>query len=624
MCGICGYFDMTKSNRCNRRIITNMINKLEHRGPDGEQVLCNGSIALGFTRLSIIGLSGGMQPLSNENNKIFLICNGEIFNYIELRAELKSRGHVFKTNTDVEVILHLYEEHGSSCIEYLNGQFAFVIYDSVKNIMLCARDHFGVIPFFYTIADNFFIFGSEIKSILEHPSVKREVDLTGLDQVLTFPGLISPRTLFKNINSLKSGHYLIVKPDLYDVKEFEYWDIDFPEIGHEDYEKSISYYTKELGERINESVKLRLRSDVPIGLYLSGGLDSSIIAAKVKELSPNIIRHSFSIDFSDEQISEYEYQHCIQQFINSIHHSKTFQYSDISSRLDKVIYHCECPLRETYNTASEALSEAARRENIKVILTGEGADELFAGYVGYKFDRIRSKKNFGDEFAIQERKIQELLWGIDGFVYEKEYYKNSSVKKELYSNGMLEIFDKFDCLNHFVVNKKRMVNRDIINQRSYIDLKLRLADHLISDHGDRMSYANSIEARYPFLDKNLAELAARIPPRFKLKDGNEKYILKKVSKNWIPRKILDREKFAFTAPGSAYILQNSKEYVNDILSYSTIKRQGYFNPNTVEQLKKKYCSQGFRLNVPFESDLLITVITFGILSEKFNLPNFNG
>ncbi|OAB26479.1 asparagine synthetase B [Paenibacillus macquariensis subsp. defensor] len=624
MCGICGYLDMTLSNRCNNTIISNMIGKLEHRGPDGVQVHCDGSIALGFSRLSIIDLSGGMQPLFNEDRTLVMICNGEIFNYIELRVELINRGHVFKTHTDVEVILHLYEEHGEKCLDYLNGQFAFVIYNKVNDNVFCARDHFGVVPLFYTIADNFLIFASEIKAILEHPSVVREIDLTGLDQVFTFPGLISPRTAFKNIFSLRSGNYLTVNPHTSTVKEREYWDIDFPEINQLDYENSLSYYMKELGHKLDQSVRLRLRADVDVGLYLSGGLDSSLIGAMVKEISPDVRRHSFSIDFHDEQISEYQYQQYIQQHIDSIHHNQLFSYSDIISRLEKTIYHCECPLRETYNTASEALSEAVRRENIKVILTGEGSDELFAGYVGYKFDKIRPRRQHDHSTLSEEAIIQEKLWGITGFVYEKEYHKNSVIKKELYSAGMQEMYDQFDCLNHFVINKKKLKNRDILNQRSYIDLKLRLADHLVSDHGDRMAYANSVEARYPFLDKDLAEFSAKIPTQYKLKDGTEKYILKKLAKNRIPKQILEREKFAFTAPGSPYLLQNNREYIHDLLSYSTIKRQGYFNPDMVEKLKQTYSTPGFRLNVPFENDLLITVITLGILIDKFKLPNFNG
>ncbi len=621
MCGICGVYDLKHNKRTDISIVKKMSSKLHHRGPDGSNHFCDGNIALGFTRLSIIDLEGGMQPLTNEDDSLILVCNGEIFNYIELREALESKGHAFKTRTDVEVLLHLYEEHGTDFLNMLNGQFAFVIFDFKKRQLFGARDHFGVIPFFYTITDDLFIFGSEIKAILEHPVVKREVDLVGLDQVFSFPGMIAPRTMFKNIRSLENGHYIVIQgPD--NIRDVEYWDLVYPEEGEIQYKSDESYYREKIRELITQSVRLRLRSDVPVGFYISGGLDSSITTAVANQLTPDVRRYSFAIDFVEKEISESKYQRIMSDFVQSIHHEKLFLFSDISERMPKAIYHSECALKESYNTASLALSEAVRAKNIKVILTGEGSDEIFAGYVGYRFDRLRQlqKKEATAETEFEDE-LREKLWGDRDFFYEKNQYAFRRTKQELYSNRVNERYEEVDCLNHYVIKKERLKNRDLVHRRSYLDMKLRLADHLISDHGDRMAMGNSVEARYPFLDKDLVEFAAQVPPDLKLKDFEEKYILKEMAKGLIPGEIVNREKFGFVAPGSPYLLKRNIEYINDLLSYDRIKSQGYFNPDTVEKLKKQYTQEGFTINVPFDSDMLIIVLTFGIFLEQFGMPD---
>ncbi|MGE5344006.1 MAG: asparagine synthase (glutamine-hydrolyzing) [Candidatus Omnitrophota bacterium] len=627
MCGICGMFDLRQRGRVDEAVIRRMTAQLYHRGPDGENVVIanHGNLGFGFSRLSIIDLEGGMQPLFNEDGSIMLICNGEIFNYIELREDLIQRGHTFKTRTDVEVLVHLYEESGPEFLNQLNAQFSFAIFDFKKQQLFCARDHFGVLPFFYTLVDGLFIFGSEIKAILEYPGVKREADLVGLDQVFTFPGLVSPRTMFKHIKSLENGHYLLVKPDgdRDEIRDVEYWDVIYPEIHAADYRHDDAYYVKRLEELITESVRLRLRSDVPVGIYISGGLDSSVITALTHRLTPENRRHSFAIDFLEKEISESKFQRLMAKSVNSDHHEILFRFGDISSRLPQAIRHCECAIKETYNTASFALSESVRSHNIKVVLTGEGSDEFFAGYVGYRFDKMRQmqKKTVTPETPFEDA-IRRRLWGDENFFYEKFKYAFSAVKRDLYSEQVNADFDAIHCINHFVVNNERLKNRDNIHKRSYLDYKLRLADHLISDHGDRQAMANSVEARYPFLDKNLVEFAATVPPDLKLKDFDEKYIVKRMASGLVPPEIIKREKFGFVAPGSPYLLNRNIEYINDLLSYERIKKQGYFNPDSVERLKKQYSQEGFRLNLPFDSDLLITVITFGIFLDQFGIGDF--
>jgi len=616
MCGICGFIKFNQRvSEEDSSIISAMNNKLIHRGPDAQDTLLFENVALGFTRLSIIGLENGMQPIYNEDESIVLVCNGEIFNYLELTKQLKNKGHSFRTSSDVEVIIHLYEEHGIDFLNQLNGQFAFALYDKRERLMFCARDQMGIIPFFYTIADGTFIFGSEIKAILEHPLVHPEVDMVGLDQVFTFAGLLSPRTMFKNIKSLENGHCITVHDG--EIKDTEYWDLIYPE-GEAGYNgKSEDDFVNELEELFEQSIGLRLRADVPSGLYLSGGLDSSMITMKVKQLVPEIRKEAFSIDFIDSMYSESVYQKLIANRSQTNLNQKTFFFSDITERLQLSIYHSECPIKETYNTASLSLSEKVRASGLKVVLSGEGADEFFAGYVGYRFDKMREMNTSPEALHPKEQEIRNKLWGDSSFYYEKNMMEFNEIKKGLYSKQFSDAFDEVNCLNHPVINKDRLHNRSVLNKRAYIDYKIRLVDHLIADHGDRMAMANSVEVRYPFLDKDLIEFSTKLPSELKLKDFTEKYILKKMASRFTPKEVFDREKFHFIAPGSPYLIQKNIEYIDDLLSYDLIKRQGYFNPDQIEKLKNTYKQEGFTINAPFETDLLITVITFGILLDTF-------
>ena len=603
-------------------LLERMTSTLVHRGPDSAGYFIEDNIALGFRRLSIIDLEGGNQPLFNEDGSIVLMCNGEIFNYTELKKVLIQKGHCFRTSCDVEVLLHLYEEQGIDFLNKINGQFAFVIYDRHKRRLFLARDHFGINPLYYTNVNGLFIFASEIKAILEHPLVPREVDLTGLDQTLSFPGLVSPRTMFKGIQSLQSGHYIVVENGAVSVTE--YWDLDYPPLGAGFTSKSENDYVEELKELLTRSVVYRLQSDVPVGFYLSGGLDSSLIGALINQVAPGTRRHSFSIGFTDEDISETKHQRLMAGVTRSIHNEIMFDWSEIVERLSRMIYHCECPVRESYNTCSLALSAAAKDAGVKVVLTGEGADELFAGYVGYRFDRFRDQeeKTYDLETALEDE-LREKLWGDKNFFYEKDHHALREVKQTLYSGRVNELYSEFDCLNHALINKARLRGRHPVHQRSYLDFKLRLSDHLISDHGDRMSLANSVEARYPFLDIGLVEFSTRIPPDLKLHSYVEKYILKRVAEDMLPPAIVKREKFGFHAPGSPYLLQQGIEWINDMVSHERIKRQGYFNPDVIDRLRAEYTQSGFKLNLPFEDDLLIVVLTFSIFLDTFNLPNLN-
>ena len=624
MCGLVGMLDLRGERRIDQDILHRMTQTLVHRGPDSAGDFVEGDVGLGFRRLSIIDLESGDQPIFNEDHSLVLQCNGEIFNYLTLRRDLIERGHVFRTNSDVEVLLHLYEEEGVDFLNKLNGQFAFVIYDRRAGMLFLARDHCGVNPLYYTVADGVFIFASEIKAILVHPAVAREVDLTGLDQVLSFPGLVSPRTMFKGIESLPSGHLLTVKDG--DIQRSEYWDLVYPTLDEASDPQSEDFYVNELAQLLRQSVEYRLQADVPVGFYLSGGLDSSLIAALIRQVSPEAKRHAFSIGFDEtnREINEINYQQLVIDQVKSIHHTICFDWPEIADRLVDMVYHCECPVRETYNTCSMALSEATRKTGIPVILTGEGSDELFGGYIGYRFDQagLRGEMGYDLEAALEDE-IREKIWGDPDLFYEKTQYAHRETKQALYSDRLNACFSEFECLNFPLVNQNRLRNRHPLHQRSYLDFKLRLADHLLSDHGDRMALANSVEARYPFLDIDLINFATRIPPDLKLNQMSEKYIVKKVAEPYVPAEIIQREKFGFRAPGSPYLLQQQLEWVNDMLSYERIKRQGYFNPEVVERLKAQYAQPGTKINPHLEDDLLLIVLTFGILIDRFALPGLN-
>jgi asparagine synthase (glutamine-hydrolysing) len=622
MCGICGYYDMSGERKPESDILVKMADTIAHRGPDSSGYYVKDVAGFGFRRLSLIDLEGGHQPLYNEDHSLALICNGEIYNYKELREVLIKKGHSFRTNSDVEVILHLYEERGFDFLNDLNGQFAFALYDAKKRQLILARDQFGINPLYYTIVNDTFIFGSEIKALLAHPLVKLEVDLTGLDQVLTFPGVVSPRTMFKGINSLKSGHYITVQG--HNVQIHEYWDLVYPKMDETVDGKPEDYYVERMAELLFDSVRYRLHADVPVGFYLSGGLDSSLIGALTQRLYPGSKRHSFSIDFEDKSFSEARHQQFMARHLESIHHEIVFDWREIGERLASAVYHSECPIKETYNTANLALSEAATRSGIKAILTGEGADELFAGYVGYRFDRFRQTnvKEYSLETVLEDE-VRSRLWGDSNLFYEKDYNGYDETKMALYSITANEQFRDFNCLNFDLIDKTKIAGRHYIHQRSYLDFKLRLADHLLSDHGDKMALANSMEARYPFLDLRFVEFAREIPSDLKLNHFTEKYVLRRTAERLLPPEIAKREKYAFTAPGSPYLLGQKIDWVEDMLSTDRIKKEGYFNPSTIETLKQRYRQENFSLNIPFESDLLIVVLTFGVFLEQFNMPHLN-
>ena len=623
MCGIAGVFDLKGRGRVEEGLLTAMADTMIHRGPDDSGFHSEENWGFAFRRLAIIDLATGNQPHYSEDRTIVSVCNGEIYNYRELKQILMTKGHRFRTNCDCEILVHLYEEYGPELLNMLNGQFSLAIFDRNKQSLLMARDHVGITPLFFTEAEGSFIFASEIKAILKHPSVKRAVDLTGLDQVFTFPGIASPTTMFRNIQSLKPGHYVTVRNGKVAIRE--YWDLVYPREGEIGEKRPESFYVQRLDELLRQAVQYRLNADVPVGFYLSGGIDSSLIASIINDFYPREKWHSFSIGFHQAEIDERKYQRMVSERVQSIHHEILFDWPDIIDRIKAAVYHAESPLKESYDTCSLALSELVKREGIKVILTGEGSDELFGGYVGYRFDMLqRSDKDAIDTVETQiDKQIRQKLWGDDCFFYERNFYEFRETKAAVYSPAVAEMLEDFCSEGKVLVDVAKMEGRHPLHKRSYVDFKLRLADHLLSDHGDRVSLANSVEARYPFLDKELIEFARTVPVYLLLKDTTEKYIVRKAAARYLPGAVINREKFGFVAPGSPYLLKQNVRWLNDLLSYDKIRREGYFNPDTIERLKKIYRGDNFTVNQTFDNDLLMTVITFEIFLELFDMSDLN-
>lgn len=618
MCGITGFLDLRDREAASPEVLERMTRRLVHRGPDSDGFHLEGGLGLGFRRLSIIDLRSGDQPMTSADGSLVLMCNGEIFNYRELRAELEARGHRFSTSCDVEVLLYLYRERGPNMLSCLNGQFAFVIYDRPARRLFLARDHVGIAPLFYTVANGTFVFGSEIKAILEHPLVERRVDLTGLDQVLSFPGLVSPTTMFEGIRSLPPGHMLLVEDG--EVKERQYWDLDYPLAADAEPLRDEEDTILELRDRLDRAVRYRLQADVPVGYYLSGGLDSSLVTAMGFAAAPETRRATLSIRFDDQEICESRFQQLMVDRLHSDHHELAFGWERMSESLPAMVYHSECPVKETYNTCAMALSRMAREQGLRVILAGQGADELFAGYMGYRFDTVRQEPDPFDVDEMMDAELRRQLWGDEQIFYETNQHALRETKAAFYAGGVQARYADFDCLQFPLVDTTRLRGRHPLHQRSYLDLKLRLGDHLLGDHGDRMMLMNSVEGRYPFLDQDVVEFVRTLPPGFKLRGGIEKYAVKRAAEPFVPKEIINREKFGFRAPASPYLIRQDIEWIDDMLSHERVKAQGYFDPAFIDTLKSRY-RQDSSLNPHLETDLLMIALTFGLLLEQFELPS---
>jgi len=603
-------FNLNSSERPDRAVLEKMLQAIRHRGPDGSQTLVLDEAALGFNRLSFLDLEGGMQPIQNEDRTISMICNGEIYNFQELRTELTAKGHVFRTKTDVEVILHLYEECGLEFANRLNGQFAIALYDGGRGQLLLVRDQIGISPLFYTIAGGRVIFASEIKAILEYPGVARKLNLKAVDQLMNFPGVVSPNTFFEGIYSLEGGHMLQVTPGQ-EPRNLEYWDLIY-QAGEED--KGEAYYVEKLREMLKDAISRRLVADVPIGFYISGGLDSSVVACYIGKYLLNST-YSFSAEIGSGELDESRFQKIVRDCVGSTHYSTAVGEDEIWANLGKVIYHAESAVKESYDVAAYLLSGLVSSSPAKAVLTGQGSDEFFCGYVGYMMDLFRNMRK--GRMSSEECELNERLWGDPWFRYERNHPEIRKVHQKVYSADVWGELDRFSALAASPINVDHVKGLSSQKRRSYIDYKLRLSDHLLGEHGDRMFFSHSVEGRHPFLDMELLSFVTSIPDKYKRKGTNEKYILKKAAKGIVPDEILKRRKFPFQAPGMSALVKKSGG--GEFLSDALIKKYGIFDADYVNEMKKVYRQSDFKLMGAYEIDYLLIVMTVTMLCEQFSL-----
>uniref|UniRef100_UPI0040562F88 asparagine synthase (glutamine-hydrolyzing) n=1 Tax=Acetatifactor sp. TaxID=1872090 RepID=UPI0040562F88 len=610
MCGICGAYNLRRKDKLEEKILNQMLYAIRHRGPDGSNMLINEQVALGFNRLSFLDLSGGMQPIVNEDSTISMICNGEIFNYQDLKEELLQKGHKFRTGTDVEVILHLYEEYGMDFPKHLNGQFAIALYDERDKQLILVRDQIGICPLFYTVADDRVLFASEIKAILEYPGIERKLNLKAVDQLMNFPGVVSPNTFFKNIYSLEAGHMLLIRPEQ-EIKNIEYWDLIY---NPEEEDKGEAYYVERLSELIQKAISRRLIADVPIGFYVSGGLDSSVVACYIGKFLLNSY-YSFSAEIGSGDLDESHFQKIVRDCVQSTHYSTKVAEDEIWNNLSKVIYHAESAVKESYDVAAYMLSGLVQESPAKAVLTGQGSDEFFYGYVGYMVDLFRNMQK--GQMSAEECEVNERLWGDPYFRFERNHPEIRKIHSKVYSADVRGEIDKFSAWASSPVNVKRLENLSSQKRRSYIDYKLRLSDHLLGEHGDRMFFSHSVEGRHPFLDAELLDFVITIPDKYKLKGVNEKYILKKAGEGIVPDEILKRKKFPFQAPGMSAMIK--KPAGVDFLSDDMIRKYGIFDVNYINEMKQIYSQEDFKLMGAYEIDYLLIAMTVTMLCEQYSL-----
>jgi asparagine synthase (glutamine-hydrolysing) len=601
MCGIVGVLNLKDKPPVESHIILNMLEMIRHRGPDGIGIYRDTQIGLGNARLSIIDIEGGDQPIGNENESMWIVFNGEIFNYVELRYGLEALGHVFATNSDTEVVLHLYEEYGVDCLRRLNGQFAIAIWDSMQKSLFLARDRMGIRPLYYTVSSGCLIFGSEIKSILTYPNFQAEIDPQALAELFTFWSVLSPNSIFRQVYQIPPGHYLISKKEDYSIKP--YWSLNFNE---NEMNRSREECQIEFEELLVDAVRLRLRADVPVGAYLSGGIDSSITASIIRKYTQTPI-DTFSISFSDPLFDESNYQEKMAELLGTNHQVIHCDYEQIATVFPQIIWHAETPILRTAPGPMFLLSKLVNENNYKVVLTGEGADEVLAGYDIFKEMKIRLFWSKQPESEIRPLLLGKLYQTISSIGSSNETYLRAFFGREMektdspfYSHNIR--WSNSKRMRRFLGERFQVVSKYDINfdlpsdfnnwsplaKAQYLEIVTFMTPYLLSSQGDRMTMANSVEGRYPFLDHRLVEFCNRLPANYKILGLKDKRMLREMGRRLLPPDIWERHKHPYRSPiHLCFFTTPRPEYFHQLLSKSSLRDTGYFDPLCVEQFIEK-------------------------------------
>ena len=596
MCGICGVIHKHKDYPVEHADVKKMCDVIEHRGPDDEGQFVYQNVGIGMRRLSIIDLSSGHQPIYNEDKSLVIVFNGEIYNHKAIRAELIANGHVFSTKTDTEAILHAYEQWGVHCVEKLNGMFAFAIWDSRKNRAFLARDRIGIKPLYYYCDETRLVFASELKSIVQIKSVPKEIEPKALDTFLTFEYIPSPYSIFKNVLKLPPGHWMLYEDG--QIKIRQYW--------HLHYEQSAAsedVLNERLDELLNDAVKLRLMSDVPLGAFLSGGLDSSSIVAMMTRNSNEPVK-SFSIGFDDVTYNELPFARTIAKKFNTEHFEEIIR-PDAASLTEKILWMLDEPFGDFSVFPTFLVSEMARKY-VTVVLSGDGGDELLAGYDTYVAQQVARKYSRLPEF-LRKSAIEPIINAFPptgkkkGFINKAKrfiegtrlpghlqhvrwmIFLQETEKELLYSPDFSRSLNGYNSFGFIEELFSKVTSNDPLDQQEYVDIKSYLVDDILVKV-DRMSMANSLEARVPFLDHKFVEFAATIPSQLRLHGKRTKYILKTSLKDELPLQIIERGKEGFSIPIKNWIKNEIKPIMLDSLSEKNVREKGYFDPQFVNRL----------------------------------------
>jgi len=597
MCGIVGFY----SNRNDKESVVNtQLKTLYHRGPDDQRTYIDKNIAFGHSRLAIIDINHAQQPMESFNNRFVLVFNGEIYNYLELRQHLVSKGIQFKTHSDTEVLLNMYIVYGKECVNKLNGMFAFSVYDKQKDTLFLARDHFGIKPLYYSYKNNDFIFASEVKAILKYPDIKAEVDMKSMNEYLTFQVMLKKHTLFKNIHTLEPATYMVVEKGKVKEKK-KYWEFSYDI----DDSKTEEQYSSELLHLLENSLNIQTRSDVPVGAYLSGGIDSSLVSTLA---SKNYFGdfQTFSGGFKDsKEFDETQYAKIVHKSINSIHHEIFPTSKDFIDTFENITYHMDYP-EAGPGVFSQYMVSKLASEHVKVVLGGQGGDEIFGGYTRYAvayleqalkgaiFDTSEEGKHLvtlqsiipnmsqlKNYVPLLKEQFKEGLFDPMDERYYRMMNRSHNLDK-IYNQEFLSTFEEEQLLDKFKQVFNHPDTKSYFNKMTHFDLKTLLPALLHVE--DRMSMAVSIESRVPILDYRIIELASKMPPSMKFSGGKTKAMLIKSVNNILPKVIIDRkDKMGFPTPINNWLAGDLKGYALDILTSQKATQRGYLNTQAIEK-----------------------------------------
>ncbi len=639
MCGIAGICHLSGSHEISLDSIRQMTEVVKHRGPDETGIYLADKVAMGHARLSIIDLSSGSQPIRNEDSTLWIVYNGEVFNYKELRKQLTDKGHKFYTTSDTEVLIHMYEEYREDMLEMLNGQFAFAIWDTNKEELFMARDRVGIRPLHFTVHNGMLLFASEIKSIFTVKGIPREIDPAAMEQIFTFWTTLPGFTAFKGIHELKPGHFLKVSKG--EIKTHRYWDIPLP-----DSRDHIKWSTDQISEHVSEllldAVRMRLRADVPVGSYLSGGLDSSGITAMIVRNFDNDVK-TFGIRFQEQQFDEGDHQKEMVEYLNA-KHSEIYATNDkIGNALPDVVWHAEKPLLRTSPVPLYLLSQLVRDSGLKVVLTGEGADEIFGGYNIFREVKIRrflarfpdSAKRLGliaqlYPYIFSDRRLKSSMQsfftrGLDeaqGPLFSHLLrWKNTSRIKTFFSEDMKRRTSETDVFQQVSESiPANLKDSDYLAKAQYLEMSIFMSNYLLSSQGDRVAMANSVEIRLPYLDPNVMEFMAKVPARWKILGLTEKHMLKKVFTGILPPSIIERKKHPYRAPiVKSLLCSDAFDYSAEMLSDTAITKAGIFDPHKVSKLINKIKAVSAASEI--DSMALAGILTTQLINDRF-IENF--